>query len=504
MKIFNKSLKSLLSIGIIGVTLLGSGCESVLEVDPRQSIDASTALQTRGGVEAAINSVYARLRSSSNYGGELLIDADALADIGVATGNSGRQINQARNQFNTHLDTWQNNYYAINEINLILEAIPSLNETPPVSQDEANAWNGELKFLRALYYFNLVKVYAYMPGAVVDQLNKGGVPVVLEGVISSEAALSRLPSRVPINEVYDQIYADLNDAISLLSDSSSPYFASKGAAYGLLSRVALYRKDYATSVSAATQALASKSGTVLSGSAYVAGWRSESNPESMFEVRFFNATEGVGGVNTSLQSATTSMIDLANPQNLGGWGDFVPNALLLSQLGVSASGSGSDPRTYTVTRGNDVRAQLYVVGNGRGSGPKLEVTKYFGKSGVPYVDNAPVIRKSEMLLNRAEAKTYSGATLNLTEALADLNTFRQARGLDAFVGTDPVVVRNQILLQRKLEFAFEGHRFFDLKRLGADIIKPQGDVSFTDIRILAPLPQREIDGNPNLVQNEGY
>ncbi|SFT64506.1 SusD family protein [Algoriphagus locisalis] len=504
MKIFNKSLKNLLTLGIVGVTLFGSGCESALEIDPRQSIDAGIALETRGGITAAINSVYARLRSADNYGRALIVDADALADLGVATGNSGRQINQARNQFNTHINNWQNSYYAINEINLILEAIPNLVETPPVSEDEANSWNGQMKFLRALYYFDLVKVYAYMPGAVVDQLNKGGIPVVLEGVISTELALTRLPARETIDAVYSQIYADLNDAISLLSNSSNPYYASQGAAYGLLSRVALYRKDYATAVSAATQALASNSGVILSGNAYVAGWRSESNPESMFEVRFFNATEGVGGVNESLQSSTTSIIDLGNPQSQGGWGDFVPNALLLEQIGVSASGSGSDPRAYTVTRGADIRAELYAVGNGRGSGPKLEVTKYMGKSGVPYVDNAPVLRKSEVLLNRAEAQTYAGAALNLDAALADLNTFRAARGLDAFVSSDADEIREEILLQRKIELAFEGQRYFDLKRLGRDIIKPQGDVAFTDIRILAPLPQREIDGNPNLVQNEGY
>ncbi|MGM0944560.1 MAG: RagB/SusD family nutrient uptake outer membrane protein [Bacteroidota bacterium] len=504
MKIRTNIFKRLgLAAMVGGMILTATSCESLLETNPRQSIDATIALQTRGGVEAAINSVYARLRSGNNYGRALLADADALADIGVATGNSGRQINQARNQFGTHLNTWQNNYYAINEINLILEAIPQLNDTPPVSSAEAAGWEGELKFLRALYYFDLAKVYAYIPGAVVQANDRGGVPVVTEGVITSEGALNRLPGRGAIGDAYAQMVSDLNDAISLLADSNNRNFASKGAAHALLARVALYTKDYPTAITNAEAALASSVGTVLQGDDYVSGWRSDAHPESMFEVRFFNASEGTGGVNESLQASFTSIIDLSNPQSQGGWGDFVPNAQLLSELQVSASGSGNDPRAYEVTRGDDVRAQLYNVGNGRGSGPKLECTKFLGKIGVPYIDNVPVIRKSEMLLILAEAKTYA-STLDVNGALENLNALRTARGLAPFESSDAAEIFEEVLLQRKLEFAFEGHRYFDLKRLGRDIIKPQGDVPFTDVRILASIPQREVDGNPNLVQNEGY
>jgi hypothetical protein len=113
------------------------------------------------------------------------------------------------------------------------------------------------------------------------------------------------------------------------------------------------------------------------------------------------------------------------------------------------------------------------------------------------------------LLNRAEAYATPGsAVFNQTLALADLNTVRTARGL-ATVSLSGTALYNEILNQRRLEFAFEGHRWFDLKRLGLDVIKAGQftgavNVPFTDFRRLANIPQREVDGNPNLQQNFGY
>jgi hypothetical protein len=94
---------------------------------------------------------------------------------------------------------------------------------------------------------------------------------------------------------------------------------------------------------------------------------------------------------------------------------------------------------------------------------------------------------------------------NETAALADLNTIATNRGLTAFT-LSGAALYEEVLKQRRLELAFEGHRFFDLKRLGRDIVKAPhyNTVAFSDVRILAPIPTREVDGNKNLVQNSGY
>ena len=303
MKLFNKAFLFLALTG----TLLVSSCDSLLDVQPRQSIDANGALSTPDAMNAALNSVYSKLRSTRNYGRDLLAMSDALADVGVTTSNSGRLIGENNNQPGAHFQAgfWQNSYYAINEANLILDGLTAVEGA---SAAQLARWEGEAKFLRALYYFDLVKVYSYIPTAIYQPgvIDQGGIPVVTVGVISSGEALGRKVARSTIDQVYAQIYKDLEDAKRLLPTGRGVQYASGAAASALLSRVALYRGDYPKVVAESTTALASSVGTVLSGAAYVNGWRSPVHPESMFEVRFALAEESIG-VNESLQSSYTAV-----------------------------------------------------------------------------------------------------------------------------------------------------------------------------------------------------
>lgn len=502
MKLINKAFLSLALTG----SLLVSSCDSLLQVDPRQSIDADGALNTPDAVNAALNSVYASLRSTRNYGRDLFAVSDALADVGQTTSNSGRLIGENNNQPGSHFSAgfWQNCYGAINEANLILDG---LSKVEGASAAQLARWEGEAKFLRALYYFDLVKVYSYMPTALYQPgvIDQGGIPVVLEGVITSGVALSRQTPRSTINDVYAQIYKDLEDSKRLLGNGRGVQYGSTPAASALLSRVALYKGDWAKVVTESGLALASSVGTVLSGSAYVNGWRAPVNPESMFEVRFALATESIG-VNESLQSSYTALLNLTNKNSQGGWGDFIPNARVRGFFGLAALQTGNpatDNNNWDVTRNTDVRGQLYTTGNTvRGAGRQIECTKFMSKSGFAYADNVPVIRKSEMHLNRAEANYQ---LKNETAALTELNAFKALRGLPAVTLAGQALL-DEILLERFKEFAFEGQRFFDLKRYGKGIVKtvPAVNLAFDDFKILPAIPQREVDGNPNLKQNKGY
>ena len=184
---------------------------------------------------------------------------------------------------------------------------------------------------------------------------------------------------------------------------------------------------------------------------------------------------------------------------------------MLNELGITLTG-GNTTANFTsanaavASRSADVRNLLYEPGTtGRGKA-YIETTKYIGKNGFINLDNVPIVRIAEVYLNRAEALATPGsAVLNEAAALADLNTILTARGLTA-VALTGTALYEEILRQRRLELAFEGHRFWDLKRLGRDIVKAPhyNTVTFTDARILAAIPQREVDGNPNLKQNFGY
>jgi hypothetical protein len=502
MKLINKALLSLALTG----SLLVSSCDSLLQVDPRQSIDADGALTTPDAMNAALNSVYSKLRSARLYGRDLFAVSDALADVGQTTSNSGRLIGENNNQPGAHFGTWQTAYFAINEANLILDG---LSKVEGASAAQLARWEGEAKFLRGLYYFDLVKVYSYIPTAIFEPgvIGQGGIPVVTEGVITSGAALSRQTPRSTILEVYAQIYKDLEDAKRLLGTGTGRgvQYGSGPAASALLSRVALYRGDWAKVVAESTAALSSGVGTVLSGAAYVNGWRAPVNPESMFEVRFALAEESIG-VNESLQSTYTALLNLTNKNAQGGWGDFIPNATVRGLFGLAPLQLGTpatDNNNWDVTRNADVRAQLFTTGNTvRGAGRQIENTKFMSKSGFAYADNVPVIRKSEMHLNRAEANYRLN---NESAALTELNAFKALRGLPA-VTLSGTALLEEILLERMKEFIGEGQRFFDLKRNGRGIVKttPAVNLAFDDFRILPPIPQREVDGNPNIKQNRGY
>lgn len=503
-----KTIIILSSLVLLGTTW---SCKKALDINPRQSIPAEQALTTKDGIAASLNSVYVRLKNLRVYGRDLIALPEALADNGFATNKSGRLVGEANNVLGSHFTgtLWQAGYEAINQANLILEAIPGATD-PTISAADRTSWEGQLYFLRGLFYFDMVKVYAYMPGAEVAANNRGGIPIVLKGTNTSDGALALKPSRAPIADVYAQVVKDLEAANSRLNNSfANVGVANKAAAQAMLSRVHLYSKNYSESKRWADSAIALAGSRLSTSANYVANFRAATNPETIFQVFFANNTENLG-VNESLN---TSFTTLGAPGGTvtQGFGDLVPTISLLNALGITLTGGNTTAvfnggNASIASRSADVRNLIFEVGTtGRGLS-KVECTKFIGKNGFPNLDNIPVIRVAELYLNRAEAMATPGSPVfNETAALADLNRIITNRGLTAVTLTGSALYE-EILNQRRIEFAFEGHRFFDLKRLGRDLVKAPhyNTVPFFDARILAPLPQREIDGNKNLVQNPGY
>jgi starch-binding outer membrane protein, SusD/RagB family len=483
-----------------------------LEVDPRQTTRTSEALNSLQGMEQALNSVYGRLRALDHYGRDMFAKSDALSDVGYATGNSGRLVPENDNLPNAHFSSgfWRNAYAAISELNLILDQIEK--GISGASESDLARWEGEAKFLRALFFFDLVKVYAYIPTAVYQDgvVDQGGIPMPLNAVFIADIAYLNEYPRATLAQNYSQIISDLNDAVGLLQNSNrqGTQFASAGAAYALLSRVALYNGNWQTVLNASNAALNSSVGELLSGETYVIGWEASVHPESMFEVRIQTPEESLGQ-DVSLQATFNTLLDLNNKNVRGGWGDLIPSPVVLDLFGLAPNQIGNpatDNNNWDVVRNQDFRARLYTTGNNqRFARRQIECMKFIGKNGFDYGDNIPVIRKSEMILNKAEAYYQLGRE---AEALVELNAFRALRGLGPAV-LERQLILEEILKERFKEFAFEGQRFFDLKRNGRDIDKrsflgPNDFVAFEDFRILAPIPQREVELNRNLNQNRGY
>lgn len=479
-----KNLKYILSLGIISSSLL-FGCEDALQTEPRQSVSAEVGLRDITGVRALLVSVYDRLQGSEFYGARLMLAPDVLADNAtVANDQSNRYINFANNNFGTHFNLWPNAYAAINEANFLINGIANTE----ASEAEKNQIKGEALFLRALFYFDLARVYGYEPGREVAGFDKS---VIIRETPTATDTDADFRERATNVQVYALIERDLTEAIALLAPATTAntrFRANKGAAQALLSRAYLYQSKWALAEQLATEAIATTNAMLIDASvtesAYRAAFATAPNPESLFEISYNASTETLG-FNESLNSLTLKQNSTVLP-GTGGWGDIIitPNLLNLFEP-------------------TDARREIFITDVKTGQ-TVTYARKYVGSRGA-FTDNVPVIRLSEVYLIRAEARARQA---NDVLALEDLNLLRSKRfPADA---PSPVVATGEDLIaaiftERRLELFLEGHRFFDLKRTGQNIAKGgTSDIAYTDARILAPLPNAQVILNPLIEQNPGY
>lgn len=464
------------------MVLMISACESLLEVEPKQSVDPSATLSTEG-IESRLANIYSYLKTSFLYGRDFVATAEALADnTRIINRAGGRYQQQGSNAINNHMNNWEYAYAAINEINLLLGDLPIAD----IAEAQRTSTEGQAKALRALLYFDLARVYGYEPNMGTPLADFGAVPLMLNGVLV-EADIVKRP-RDTQADVYAQIYADLSDALTKAPDTGGPAYITKAAVNALFAKVALYNRDWVSAENYATEAitLTATSFPLVPNSGYVNSWRVAVNPESIFEVTFTSAGESIG-VNESVQSAFSSRISILTSK-IGGYGAVVPTTAFYNSYAAA-----------------DVRKGLYQNGLDRAASGTIviETTKFMGKTGTLYMDNIPLIRTSELYLIRAEARARQAGKEG--DALADVNVIAVRAGLPAYVGLTGQPLLDAIWQQRRWELAFEGDRWFDLKRRGADVVKTTGNVPYTDPRILAPLPVREILAHGDiLIQNAGY
>ncbi len=516
--------KSIINISfLIAACVVFVSCKKQLDVTPRQSILVDQVFTSKDNINAAITGIYTRLKSLRLYGRDMFAVADALSENGFATNNSGRLVNETNLIPGAHFLNWQLNYYSIAEINTMLSRLPSVSLVPAITPAERADWEGQLYFLRALNYHDLARTYCYEPGLGVPGQDRGGIPIVTVTPSTIEGAIANLPARSTTDDVYRRIYADLDSSLTRLNNASlnNPALPSLAAAQALYARVALYNRDYTRAATMSNLALTTVLPRLASTSSYTSSWTSQVHPESLFELRFANPAENLG-VNESLQTTFTTLKDRGIPTVVQGFGDLVSTSSLLTQLGFvgfAANGAGG---TFT-SRSDDVRNLLFERGSSARGTARIECTKFIGKNGQPNLDNIPLIRIAEVLLTRAEARANAtnrdgsaNASYSLANAMADLILFKQNRYANYTVTQSPadVVLQgsltaapviNEILRQRRIEFAMEGHRWFDNKRTeGFTGTGLSSKVGYTDFRMIANIPQREVDNNPNITQNFGY
>lgn len=453
------------------------GCKKELEKLPQQDLSDQLVFNSPATALGALRGVYSTAQTFDFYGSLPQVMGDYMGNNVdfVGTFPTLQELNNFSSvSTNSNVQTmWQVHYQVITRANTV---IGKINDVPGLSAAEKSQYAAEAKFLRALAYFQLANFFA-QPYQVSSGTNLA-VPLVLDyfdGTI-------KYPSRNTLNQVHAQIVQDLNEAIPALPPSYSDAAetrgrATKGAAYALLSRLYIYREEWAKAESAARSTLAQGIYDTAPNYAFYSG----NTSEDVFTIQ-----------NSAIDNGRTGS---------GGWASYYNPAAL--------AGRGDAPFSQDLinaynTEPTDRRFALKISGNAADGLPHFFTTKF--PDAVNNSDNSPVIRTTEVYLNLAEALARQNTTPN-AEAVTILNNrIRNRAGLLPKVVATQQALIDALLIERRKELAFEGHSRMDLLRNRQPLRASNAAAAFGAPKTILPIPQREIDNNPGLQgqQNQGY
>ena len=484
------------------LTLLAS-CSDFLDKSPNNTVDPETNVTDDVAV-ALTNACYRTLQSSNMYN-QRIWTLDIVAgnsNVGAGGGTDGLETIQAAN-FVAQSDNgmalymWRSPWVGIGQCNIVLNSLP---DAADMSEAIRNRCMGEAYFLRAHYYYILVRLY-------------GGVPLRLTPYSPGEPTDI---ARASVDDVYAQIIADCQQAIDLLPTKNSYQDdqvgrASKDAAMAMMADIYLTlapdHSEYYQKVVDLCDDIKDL-GYDLSECNYVDNFDATINdgPESLFEVAYSGNTEyDFWGNNPQSSWLSTFMGPRNSDFVAGSYGWNQPTEEFVSQY---EEGDKRKDLTVLYEGCPDFDGKTYKSSY---SNTGYNVRKFLvPKSISPEYNTNPanfvVYRYADVLLKKAEALNEMGQT---DLAATPLNLVRRRAGLPAVSGLSQEAMREKIIHERRMELAFEGHRWFDMIRLqhGDYAIKFLQSIGKTNVnknRLLFPIPQTEMDANKLMTQNPGY
>lgn len=451
-------------------------CDEKLNLDPLDAVPSTTALVTPPDFENGVRNLYVVMRRESYYSGNLISFPDVQSD-NLTFKEAGRQTQRVAHEWRYNSNATQGAFMAscysvVQRANFVLENINRLQDG-----DFKNNIIGEALAARALAHFDVVKTFAPIPSSSASANSAPGMPYMFESDIN------QLPSRIPVGEFYDNLVTDLTTALPLIAANNGPGRLNKDGVNALLSRLYLYMGRWQDAINAA-DAVTTATGTRAD---FTGIWNDSNSSDIIFDIKLNQVNPETPGVpyNQTLPAGIRS--------------EYVASFQL-----------------FSLYNNSDIRKTAYITTAPFDGNSYNHVIKWLSSVNNTATGrvNVKVLRKAEVLLNKAEAH----ANLNQdVQALAALDELRQNR-YSPFVsgGETGQALKDAIQLERRLELAFEGHRFFDLKRQNLPINRgPFGDFAdgsgllpleptlpAGDCRFNMPLPQLELNINPNLTQNE--
>lgn len=436
-------MKNILSIPILFLGLIFTSCESFFDLESFNEVDDQQTIYDEGSAQTALRGVYSSFSKKNNSG--------SLHNVLLQSGGDAKSINSNQTDLNVinydlrsdigFLSTfWGNFYNTIDRANHIIQKVPNLPLQGNLTAQKRDQILGEAYFLRAYSYFDLARIFGNV------QIFE--TPTV---VVTDKLGVNQSSQK----QVFEFVLSDLNKAVDLLGSTVIRNRANKFSALALRSKIKLYLNDYDGSIVDATTVLNETSSFKL---IKPFNLRSGST-ESIFELTFSandnnHAFNNWQGANRQLEPKG-EIYDLLKDPTIGG-----NRHVLVSIID------------------NKLRSNIYP----NNTSPIF------------------VLRTAELYLNRAEAYLKkSSPQINL--ALSDLNAVRERSDLTNFASAIKEDVLLQIEKERRVEFAFEPHRWFDLIRTGR--ARTVLGVSSED-KYIFPIPDGELKADPNLVQNPSY
>jgi starch-binding outer membrane protein, SusD/RagB family len=536
-------MKLIHSIIIVTFLLVTLSCSKFLEEDPEGFIKTDDFYTTETDAVNAVSAIYYLLNSGGqsmqtpyntlfNTGLNFMCD-DEFPGPGATQPDVRSMANNLHTSTNLRIyELWQQHYAAVRKANLALEKIPGIG----FNEDLKSRLLAEAKFLRALYYFNLVRLFGDVPLITKPEyhVNSSGYTV----------------ERTPATHVYAQIEKDLLEAADVLPNSyASPDVgrATKGAALALLSKVYLTKASLPLDITAHYQDAVTTAEKVLSpadGGTGTFGYALQTNYANVFLPAAKNNSEHIFSAQFKSSSTSNGVLTQGNNQNprsirtqVPGLAGSYADQVWFYTVDDPAKPGGKDKffSVFKLYKSTDKRRDVTFVTsfksptNGKKygalndptiGGSKLDSIPYFNKTWDPgstavtseSAANVAIIRYAEVLLIHAEAENeLNGPT---SKAYASLNKVRNRAGLANLTeGLSQEQFRDSVYLDRRLELVFEYQRWFDLVRqkdaggnsIFVKTLQAAGKPNAAEKHRLHPIPQQEIDLNPDRVtQNAGY
>jgi hypothetical protein len=478
----------------LGVLLGASSCDGFLDRIPTDSVVSESAMATLADAEVVANGLYTDLKYYTMYGSYIPYMGDMRGDNLYPTNASGTGRTIYTLEYepvqSTYFGMWQNYYTTIMRANTLIaniETIPVMSSADQAKKDDIL---GQALAIRALCHWDVARLYGYP--YMKDNGASLGAVVLTEVVAPSE---SKLP-RNTVAETYAQVEKDLTLALTKLSKSKNDGHFNYWAARMLQAKVALYKGDWQTAFTAASEVVESSPYRMVPNSEYLAYWGKQCDDESVLEFLVTNTgdIDSDGGFYTMYHNMWF--------EDKAAGADIIPSKAWKDLFADTP---------------NDVRAQMIAYDDpetGAIKSGEYWLKKFIGNKDLGYTfrrNNPRVFRITDAYLMAAEAALELAGKQDVANEY--LNAVVKRADPTA---ADVVATLDRIQIERQKEFIGEGHRFFDVLRRGGKIVKDASlddrdfagntrqEIDWNDHRVVLPISHNEIMLYPELQQNPGY